>query len=170
MKKRLITFIFSLLFTSGVLAHEGPAYPILVDRLVGSLKVSVWADPDTGSGTFDIYVEGNPALSHTGALSVTVSAKAADHQGPQLTGEAELIKSEPGRLSYRTVLAFDRDVMWNVEFLFKQNNRTEQSISLPVEVTPPGPNRWEFALFFLPFLIVGFIWVRVLLARRNLPR
>lgn len=157
-----------LVSTCNVFAHEGPAFPVLVDRPISEGHVSVWADPDTGNGTFDIYIEGKTLPAE--GLQVTLTAKAADQAGALLSARAGLTKSETERQSYRAALPFDREGMWNVELKFKQNNRTEHSVLIPVEVTPPGPNRWEFALFFLPFIIVGFIWVRVLMARRNLPR
>ncbi|HEX2163472.1 MAG TPA: hypothetical protein VHM02_05945, partial [Thermoanaerobaculia bacterium] len=35
-------------------AHEGPPYPIVVDRPAGPVLLSVWADPDVGTGTFHV--------------------------------------------------------------------------------------------------------------------
>src|SRR5215510_7571836 len=45
--------IGSLLITfRSVSAHEGPPYPIMVDKMIGPCLVSVWADPDVGIGTY----------------------------------------------------------------------------------------------------------------------
>lgn len=38
-------------------AHEGPPYPVLVDQRCGPYRVSVWGDPDVGTGTFFITLE-----------------------------------------------------------------------------------------------------------------
>ena len=56
MKARLRTLLPAavLLLACGarVRAHEGPPYPILVDKTLGPCVVSVWSDPDVGTGTF----------------------------------------------------------------------------------------------------------------------
>ena len=38
-------------------AHEGPPFPIIVDRKAGPYVASVWTDPDLGTGTFFVILE-----------------------------------------------------------------------------------------------------------------
>ena len=38
-------------------AHEGPPFPIIVDEPLGPYVVSVWTDPDIGTGTFFVVLE-----------------------------------------------------------------------------------------------------------------
>jgi hypothetical protein len=148
-----------------IFAHEGPAYPILVDKKISTGKVSIWADPDTGKGTFDIFIEGKTPL----IKSVHLRSVPENDNAHVMETDAQLISTEGERQNFRAVLPFDRELVWKVEFVLKQNDGTENSTNLPVEVTPPGPNRLEFALYFLPFLLLGLIWIKVMFAKRKIP-
>ncbi|MGV3720338.1 MAG: hypothetical protein ACO1SX_05450, partial [Actinomycetota bacterium] len=57
---RLGSVMLALLLLSATpaLAHQGPPYPIIVDRAVGPYTFTVWADPDVGTATFYMNVEG----------------------------------------------------------------------------------------------------------------
>ncbi|HEX8293582.1 MAG TPA: hypothetical protein VF570_17600, partial [Pyrinomonadaceae bacterium] len=55
---RLLTsFALALACAARAGAHEGPPYPILVDKNLGPSVASVWADPDVGTGTFFVILE-----------------------------------------------------------------------------------------------------------------
>lgn len=166
MKKNIlfIAVVLNLLFALPSLAHEGPAFPILVDKQIGSTKVSIWTDPDTDKGTFDVFIEGEPSKNY----QITLKASPANDPAHILTTKALDLKKSDSRLDFRAVLPFDRELVWNVEFILKQNDGAENTITLPVEVTPPGPSRLEFALYFLPFLLVGFLWIKVMQAKRKI--
>ena len=62
--------ILALAAAPPALAHQGPPYPILVDRVMGPGVVSVWADPDVGTGTFYITVEAPPGRRLPANLTV----------------------------------------------------------------------------------------------------
>ena len=162
----LFLISFSLLLSLSLSAHEGPAYPILVDHNFHQAKLSIWADPDTGAGTFSIYIAGekSPNLND---YQIEVSATPTNDPSHRLTKLAILVEKNDQQSTYKVVLPFDRELMWNVEFHFKQNNLTIADVTEKVEVTPPGPNKWEFALYFLPFLLLGFIWLRVVIYKRK---
>src|SRR6476659_3503198 len=57
--RRLSLFVlgFCLLAASPAAAHQGPPFPILVDQTAGPYVVSVWTDPDIGTGTFFVILE-----------------------------------------------------------------------------------------------------------------
>lgn len=145
------------------MAHDGPAFPILVDKSIGKIKLSIWADPDTFKGTFDLFLEGN-SLS---LYRIELTASPVNDSSHQLKVEALPLQNIGDLKNFRAILPFDREVMWNVQFSLKQSDGAENTIIIPISVTPPGPNKFEFALYFLPFLLAGLIWVRVTFAKRK---
>lgn len=161
---KYIFTILCILFSHRIIAHEGPAYPLLVDQLLKDSKVSIWADPDTGNGTFTFYLEGADSAD----FSIEIVAWPKGTASPHLNTEAHKAEAQVGKTTYSAQVPFNESMMWNVEFVFKQKGIIVNKIALEVEVTPPGPNKWEFALYFLPFLLVGFLWVKVVLAKRKI--
>jgi hypothetical protein len=160
----LIGFFISHCFYLSVFAHEGPAYPILVDRPINGTKLSIWADPDTGKGSFTLFLEGE----NTSNFTIELTASPVDDPHHILKALGQLLPDgESNRSTYSTTLPFERSIMWNVEFVLKQNGHSDTSFTLPVDVTPPGPNKLEFAVYFLPFLLLGFVWVKVVIAKKK---
>jgi hypothetical protein len=52
-------------------AHQGPPYAMFVDRAVGPYTLSVWGDPDVGTGTFYvIFEDAPPSLDPTVEIAV----------------------------------------------------------------------------------------------------
>lgn len=161
----IISFLILLqfVFPATGLTHDGPAFPILVNQKVDAISLSIWADPDTGEGSYFLYLEGPESSSY----SITVLSTATDNPSEKLLQSAILTEKEDGKSSYKAIVPYTRAIMWNVEFQLKQNGNTQKSIIIPIEVTPPGPNKLEFAVYFLPFILVGFLWVKVVLAKRK---
>ncbi|MDD4975923.1 MAG: hypothetical protein PHY93_16320 [Bacteriovorax sp.] len=159
----LISIFISHSIFFGVFAHEGPAYPISVDRPINGAKLSIWADPDTGKGTFMLFLEGEKTSNFT----INMVAFPVDDPIHILKTTAQLSNEGEKRSTYSAALPFDRSIIWNIEFSLKQNGNTVSTFMLPLNVTPPGPNKLEFAVYFLPFLLLGFVWVRVVIAKRK---
>ena len=56
-------------------AHDGPPFPLMLDEKAGPYTVSVWADPDVGTGTFFIYVDAPGGSAKDVAVTVSVRPK-----------------------------------------------------------------------------------------------
>ena len=65
------------------LAHQGPPYPLLVDRTVGPWIVSVWADPDVGVGTFFVMLDPAPGVAPPGETGVEVRVQPSSGRLPE---------------------------------------------------------------------------------------
>ncbi|MBC7711689.1 MAG: hypothetical protein H7177_00015 [Rhizobacter sp.] len=160
-------FLFSMLVISEVFAHEGPPFPILVDQKFLTNKISVWTDPDTEKGTFLFYPEGENLKGDDFIYQI----KATPTTGPKEILSALAMKGEQqnGRFTYTATIPFPRAMVWNVEILVKnkQNGDVLLDQTLPVEVTPPGPNRTEILVYLIPFLIIGGIWIKVVIHKRK---
>lgn len=159
-------FFLMLFFNSFItFAHEGQAYPLLVGKQIGTSVLSIWGDPHLEKGVFDLFIEGNDLATFQIDLKATAS-NGSDHV---LKTHAIFQEKKGDRQNFRAVLPFDREVMWNVEFVVKQNDGTENTVTLPVEVTPAGPSKAEFALYFLPFLLVGLLGIKILATKAKSP-
>ena len=142
-------------------AHDGPPFPVLVDEDWAGHVVSVWADPDVGVGTFYVYVEPEPAAGVT--LDVVVQPADARLE-PARHAAVTADERQPYQLLAET--EFDRRGDWVATFEFRAGDEVHRR-ELDVEVTPPGAGRIDLIWFLSPFLIVAFLWGKVLLVRRE---
>ncbi len=156
MIKKIILYL--ILFSSiPLMAHEGVSYSILSDAPLGANTLSIWTDPHLDEGLFSLFISGDNKANYTVEV-LTNPVKDPTHQ---LKAIAKLISNASERATYKVELPFDRDVMWNVEFVFKQNGQIISTLKREVQVVAPGPNKFEFALYFMPFLLMGFILFKV---------
>jgi hypothetical protein len=154
-----------LLLPFPIYAHEGPPYPVLVDKVAGPCIVSVWADPDVGTGTFLIYIEALPGKSIPPDLQVDVAVRPASGRLPEATTRAERDNLND-REQFKALVAFDAQEYWNVRVLLHSLAGDGEAV-MQVEVTPPGYGRWDLLIYLLPFLAVGFLWLRAFTRKRS---
>jgi hypothetical protein len=154
----LIAFAFVLACHARAGAHEGPPYPILVDKSLGPSVASVWADPDVGIGTFFIILE--PAQGDTlpDDLKVELAVRPVGGRLAEAVHAAER-EGVRGRVQYKAEVPFDAEGPWHVRVLLR-SPRGGGEIVTDVEVTPPGLGRWDLLIYLFPFLLVGALWLR----------
>jgi hypothetical protein len=143
-------------------AHEGPPYPVLVDRRVGPYEISVWADPDVGTGTFFVVFDLDALRS---ASDPTVALAARPAGGPAAAGKA--IAHRQRDLAYRAELPFDREGPWVIR-LEIDGARGRAGTEFQVTVTQPGYGRWDLLVYLAPFLLLAGLWATVALRRRRM--
>jgi hypothetical protein len=51
------------LFSLPAKAHNGPPFPIIENKNIGPCVISLWTHPDSGVGTFFVFVEPAPGKS-----------------------------------------------------------------------------------------------------------
>lgn len=152
---------FMVFLAASAAAHDGPPYAIYVDRAVGPYTVSLWGDPDVGTGTFFVLTDGTAGDGTKVRLEVWPVAKRLE-PAPSPTIQ------EPTRRGLRFVgkAAFDAEERWNVRVVL-EGPRGSGSTSDEVDVTPPDLGRAGLWVFALPFLGVGALWAKALLSRRR---
>ena len=155
----------ALLGSVQVWAHEGPPYPVVVDKMVGPYKVSVWTDPDVGTGTFLIFPEAMPGQSIPADLQVDVAVQPESKRVVESSFHADR-QDLSDRAQFKALVAFDAQEMWNVRVVFRSAQGGGETL-VQVEATPPGYGRWDLLIYLLPFLAVGFLWLRVSLKKRG---
>ena len=146
-------------------AHTGPPAPLLVKHTMGPYVVSVWADPEVGTGTFFIGLEPSPGGAIASDITVQVgvqpvSGRLAEVHYPAWPQEVR------GRVQYRADVPFDAQELWRVRIMVHSALGSGEA-TMHVETTPPGLGRWDVLLYFLPFLAVGILWLQVLYRRKR---
>lgn len=142
--------------------HDGPPYPVVVDRPFAGQSLSIWADPDVGIGTFYIYVE--PAESAAETM-LPLKLHAVPHN-PRWTESRAEVKRASKNDAYQLIgeIAFEARGTWTVEFTHPSSG---EEFALEIEVTPPGSfGPVDILWFAFPFLAIGFLWVKGMLRQR----
>lgn len=147
-------------------AHEGPPFPILVDRPVGPYVASVWTDPDIGTGTFFVILEPPEGKSLPAGTKVRVAVQPISGRLAEAVYTAEPQPVRHGERHF-TEVPFDQGGRWRVRILLDGPEGGGELVS-EVEPTPDGTlGPGELGLYLLPFLAVGFFWFKAVLRRRS---
>lgn len=150
-------------------AHEGPPFPLIVDRPLGPWKVSVWADPDIGIGTFIVVLEPRGERALPPGTRVRVGVRPVSGRLPESLHEAEPQEVRYGERHVAEV-PFDRGELWDIRFLVEGPGGGGE-LAARVEATPDGViGPIGMVLYLLPFLAVGWIWLKVALRKREIAR
>jgi hypothetical protein len=156
-----------LVLTSGVaLGHAGPPIPLVSNRIVGPYKVSIWADPDstddgTAAGRFWITF-GTPPPSGT---RVQVAIRPLDRAGPPVEAPAQ--SEAKNAAQWFSALVMDHEGRFQVRVTI-DGPLGPAAVEADVDATydlrpPPG----LVVVYLVPFIAVGFLWLKLLLRRRH---
>jgi hypothetical protein len=146
-------------------AHEGPPYPIFVDKQAGPYLVSVWADPDVGVGTFFIVAEPSRGGMLPNEIKVEVCVRPVAGRLAEACYKAER-DGVRDRVQYKIGVPFDRQEFWRVRVIL-QSPLGDGEAAADVEATPPGLGRWDVLLYVFPFVTVGVLWLRAVFKGRS---
>ena len=169
MKQYAATVAVMALVSAALGAHSGPPYPIVSDRIAGAYRISIWTDPDAtddGSAAGQFWVMMQPA--RPGAIPpgthVSVTIQPVDRPGIAKTGAATPVNGDAARQF--VALVMDHEGRYGVRVAIAGPLGTA-ALGADVDATydlRPAPIL--LALYVLPFLLVGFLWVKLLVRRR----
>jgi len=146
-------------------AHNGPPFPIISDKRVGPVVISLWTHPDVGTGLFYVIVDPLPGSTIPPDLKIEVGVRPVTGRLAEVIYPTQL-ENLRGQVQYRTEAQFDQQELWHVRLILTSSQGGGDA-SADVEVTPPGLGRWDLLMFSLPFLGVGFLWFQVIRRKRN---
>jgi hypothetical protein len=146
-------------------AHLGPPYPIMQDRKIGPYTVSVWANPDTGIGSFFVVIDPPKGGTVPSDMKVQVAVRPASGRLAEQTYGAWREKLRD-RVEYKADVPFDKEEEWRIRILLSSSAGGGET-DTNVQVTPPGLGRWDLLLFALPFLGVGVLWFKAMATKRE---
>ncbi|MGB7751203.1 MAG: hypothetical protein WCF88_06590 [Candidatus Acidiferrales bacterium] len=164
-RKFLAGVVVLFVATSPLGAHNGPPFPIISDKRVGPVVVSLWTHPDVGTGLFYVIVDAPPGGAIPADLKIEIGVRPVTGRLAEVTYPMKL-ETLRGQVVYRADAQFDQQELWQVRMIVK-SSAGDGEASADVEVTPPGYGRWDLLLFSLPFLGVGFLWFRVMMRKRK---
>jgi hypothetical protein len=160
------------------LAHSGPPFPIVTDAMRGPYTISIWTDPDatdnrTPAGQFWIVIasstKGATLPADTRAtVSVRPSAPSSPSQAALTSTRTEPVRGDVTN-QFGAVL-MDHEGPYEVR-VDVDGPLGRATIDSRVDATydlRPAP--YMIAWYLFPFVLVGFLWTRLLLRRRTLRR
>jgi hypothetical protein len=153
-----LLFVLMLAWPTGASAHNGPPFPIVENKNIGTCKVALWTHPDVGTGAFYVFVEPATGGKIPDDLKIEIGVQPVTGRLPEKFYDAQHVKSR-GPAEYNALTDFDRQELWRVRLLL-QSSQCGGEATAQVEVTPPGFGRWDLLYFLLPFLLVAFLWFR----------
>lgn len=151
-------------------AHNGPPFPVITDRAVARYVVSLWADPDTSEdgdadGRFWAVVtpsaKGSPLPADT---VVRISIWPIDQPEAGRTQTATPDEREASRRTAAFVI--DREGRYGVKVTIA-GSLGPAEIETTIDAAyaeRPGP--FLLAVYPMPFVLVGFLGLKLLLRRR----
>ena len=162
----LAFLVLSLPWPAG--AHQGPPFPILVDRRVGPYIASVWTDPDIGTGTFFVVLEAPKGRSLPERTRVRIAVQPASGHHAEAVFEAAPQPVDEGK-RYFTTVPFAHGGMWRVRVRL-DGSEGGGTLAAEVEATPDGTiGPIGLVVYLVPFLAVGFLWLKAAARRRVSP-
>jgi hypothetical protein len=154
-------------------AHSGPPYPIVSERVVGAYVVAVWADPDvtndgSAAGQFWVVMRPNSPLALPTDTRAEVTIRPTDRVGVGKTQQTEAVKGDMTR--QYTALLMDHEGPFAVHVSI-QGALGDVALDANVDATYDArPAPALIMVFVAPFLLVGFLWGKLLLRRRGRTR
>lgn len=149
-----------LLFATTASAHEGPPYPLFVDQKVDRYMVSVWTDPDVGTGQFFVILN-TPDLPPD--LRVQIGVQPVSGRLPETFYSAQR-ENLQNQIQFRADVQFDAEELWQVRIRLESAQGNAETVAT-VEATPPGYGRWDLLVYLVPFLAVGLLWALAMIRK-----
>jgi hypothetical protein len=170
---RIAPLLLIMLWVGSVraIAHAGPPFPILSDRIAGPYLISIWTDPDTTDdgtpgGQFWVMLQraggGDPLPPDTRAR---VAIGPLDRPGSERAVPAEPVRGDVR--NQFAALVMDHEGRFTVR-VDVESPLGAATVSAQVDATydlRPAP--YLLALYLAPFLLAGLLWGRVLVRRRT---
>ena len=160
----ILCLIIVLFFARTTSAHEGPPFPLFVDRKVDRYVVSVWTDPDVGTALFFVIVN---APDLPADLRVQIGVQPVSGRLPEAFYPARR-ENLQNQVQYRAEVHFDAEELWNVRVRLDSVQGSVETVAT-VEATPPGYGRWDLLLYLMPFLAVGVLWAIAMIRKMRRP-
>ena len=165
---RRMLFLFVLILCilpSNLFAHDGPPFPLIVDQPVGPCVLSVWTDPDVGTGTFFVVATAPHGGSLPQDLKIAIGVQPVSGRLAEVTYPAER-EAQRGVVQFKSVVQFDAQEVWRVRIRVDSERGSGETLAT-VEATPPGFGRWDLLIYLAPFLAVGFLWLMAFIRKRR---
>ena len=147
-------------------AHDGPPFPIVSDRVPGAYLVSVWTDPDAtddGSpgGQFWVQLQlAGAEAARAGRDARDASRAAGGAHGAERVGAAEPVRGDVSNQFAAVVMDHEGRFAVDVTIDGPPGPATVTAeVDATYDLRPPP---FMLAVYALPFVLAGFLWIRLL--------
>jgi hypothetical protein len=151
-------------------AHNGPPFPVITDRAVGNYIVSLWADPDAsdeGEADGKFWVVVSPAAKGAPLpvdTVVRISIWPAERPDSIHT---ETAMPDGQEISRRTAaFVISREGQYGVKATIAGPLGPAEVEAVVDAEYDARPRPVLIAVFALPFVLIGFVWLKLLMRRR----
>ena len=152
-------------------AHDGPPYPIVTDHAMGLYRVSVWTDPDTtddgtAGGQFWVLIDPlRDGQTIPVELLTRVTIQPLERGGELRSGVAAPLDGNSARRF--VALNMDHEGRFRVR-LDMESAGGRHEVDAEVQATYDlRPSPWMLAVYAVPFVLAGALWIRLLVKRRS---
>lgn len=170
--RRLLALVLCVLAMPVVCAaHAGPPFPILTDAPAGPYTISVWTDPDatddgTPAGQFWVVLESlDPTAPGAADTVVRVAIRALDRPADEMLATAAPVD---GRLTRQfALLLMDHEGPYAVRVEVDGplgRSEVASQVDATYDLRPPPI---LLAVYLMPFVALGLLWIRLLHRRRT---
>ena len=166
--------IVSLAAASDLHAHSGPPFPVVSNRVAGQYDVSIWTDPDAtddGSAAGQFWVVLRPLrkdLELPVDTRVTVAIWPIDRPAAARQATASAVGDSADRQF--AALVMDHEGRFGVRAVIEGPLGPADVATEVVATYDLRPPPILLVLYVSPFLLVGFLWVKLLLRRRKITK
>ena len=152
-------------------AHDGPPFPIVSDRPVGRYVVSIWTDPDatddgSAGGQFWVQLQlADRKAAVPATTRATVGVRPVVRTAPMVSARAEPVRGDVTNQFAAVVM--NREERFAVEVTIDGpagRAMVMAEVDATYDLRPPP---FMLAVYALPFLLAGFLWIRLLVKRRS---
>jgi hypothetical protein len=157
-------------YAAALAAHSGPPFPIVSDQAAGAYKISLWVDPDatddgSAAGQFWVMIQLADRSAVPAGTQATVTITPTDRPGVAQSRLAAPVNGEVGRQFAAVVMDHEGPFAVQASISGPRGPAVVRGqVDATYDLRPP---RAMLALYVLPFLIVGFLWSKLLIARRR---
>ena len=155
-------------------AHDGPPFPIVSDQRAGAYVVSIWTDPDatddgSAGGQFWVQLQltGTDAVVPA-ATRATLGVRPVVRTTPMVSATAEPVRGDVTNQFAAVVLNHEGRFAVEVSI---DGPAGPASVRAEVDATYDlRPPPFLLAVYALPFVLAGALWIRLLMKRRTIDR
>lgn len=159
-----------VLAAGSLLAHSGPPFPIVSDQVAGAYKISVWTDPDAtddGSpgGQFWVTISLDGGSAPPPDTRALVTIRPLDRSGDAHAATTSLVNGDVSRQF--AALLMDHEGRFAVRTEISGSRGTaavDAWVDATYDLRPPPV---MLALYLMPFVVVGVLWIKLLRRRRG---
>lgn len=155
-----------LIGTNSAFAHEGPPFPILMEKPLAGYSVSVYADPDIGDARFFIIVDAPDGGLPEKIPEVSMWTEPKSGRLKRAVYEAHR-QDLKNKVEFKAEPYFDQRDFWTVGFQVTPPGGKTGELTTEIESTPPGYGTWDFVIYLFPFVFLGGFWVFAMIRRRQ---